>query len=181
MNHDEVTALSNVDMRKKVARLLGATEIVWVHTLGLPMGYWPDEGWRRIENYPCDDAAAMGLAKAMALPFSIERSYRNEYEIGPMGWSCKYAEDEWDNPLEVWAETFPLAITCAFILAADGKVMEELQRLKKKLPGNYILKHTDAVGWRVDGYRGYAVTTYHNTEIEAVREALEKLGACDEH
>lgn len=38
----------------------------------------------------------------------------------------------------------------------------------KELPAGYHLKHTDAVGWWVDGRGGYLVTGYHKTRGAAV-------------
>lgn len=39
----------------------------------------------------------------------------------------------------------------------------------------YIIKHTDAVGWWVDGTFGYLVAGYFDTEAKAIEEASKAI------
>jgi hypothetical protein len=46
---------------------------------------------------------------------------------------------------------------------------------KLKKHGPYTIKHTDAVGYFIDGKFGYLVAGYYDTRIEAVVKALAKI------
>jgi|GEM_PF-3520812 len=59
---------SDGELRRRVARLLGATNVIRGAQSGVLMGYFPEEdegrgeGWKLIEDYPKDRTAAMTLA-----------------------------------------------------------------------------------------------------------------------
>lgn len=74
-----------------------------------------------------DIAAAWELFLRLSMPCGIERGYERTYGVGPLGvWvgfgALPPEHDEDDVWAEnVWAETAPLAITRAWVLAMEGK------------------------------------------------------------
>ena len=121
MLFNEVMKLSNIELRVRVAMLLGATRTRGTGGIGIE-GYWleNDEGrgerWQPIEDYPNDIAAAWELAEKAGL--SVYR-----VENTNLWWSgILYANaggDYWWEVGPVEAETAALAITRAFVLVKE--------------------------------------------------------------
>jgi hypothetical protein len=71
MTRDEVLAMTDEELRIRVAGLLGATDIYRGYTSGVLTAYWPEnddgrgEGWADIPDYPNDIAAAWELRAEM--------------------------------------------------------------------------------------------------------------------
>ena len=56
--------------------------------------------------------------------------------------------------------------------AEDRKLKNQIRRLER---AGYALKHTDVIGWWVDGCYGYALTNYWSTKRQAVADALRRI------
>ena len=112
---EEVLAMTDVDLRTEVARLLGATAFRYLPNSALE-AYWPEndegrgEGWEEIRDYPNSIEAAWGLAECLP-QITITRL------IGR--WKVEWFDGVGRG--EVEDECAARAITRAFILEFKGR------------------------------------------------------------
>jgi len=136
---------SDEDLRRRVAKLLGATTISVVSgsQAGMFLGYWPEEdegyggGWKPIEDYPNDITAAMTLVdrlEALGYVFILVNTTNGNLkavrviEGGARTFPPKYYLDNLEPPSKASANvqdtTLARAITRAFIEVMEGKDRE---------------------------------------------------------
>jgi len=121
-NTEDALALSDNDLRKEVAILLGATEVMSSVVSGALMGYWPEddeghgEGLQPIEDYPNDWAAA-GKLWAILVARGYEPSLSSSLGLHEVSLIVP-GSDHLDFG-SVSNFIAPRAITGAFILSAN--------------------------------------------------------------
>ena len=134
---------SDSELRHRVARLLGATNVIRGAQSNMLMGYWPEEdegrgeGWKLIEDYPNDITAAMTLVdrlEALGYVFILVNTTNGNLkavrviEGGARTFPPKYYLDNLEPPSKASANvqdtTLARAITRAFIEVMEGKDRE---------------------------------------------------------
>jgi len=122
MNRDEVMEMEDEELQIRVAGLLGATDVERGPQSSALMGYWPEgdegcgEGWKPIEDYPNDIAAAWKLWDILARErfiVSLENSVRGEMLLNCRGTGERKLIDVFIRDQESNASR---AITRAFIV-----------------------------------------------------------------
>jgi len=163
---------SDGELQRRVARLLGATNVIKGPQSGMLMGYWPEEdegrgeGWKLIEDYPKDRIAAMTLVDRLEelgyVVILVNTTSGNLKAVrvieGVVRWfPPKHQLDHMEEPLSeaianVQDVTLARAITRAFIAVMEREVRKG--KAERRTPDNWLkdpqfhgLTISDPDGW----------------------------------